>query len=453
MQRIDVPVTASAPAKNGLKLNSSHLCRLMREGSWIVLGQIATVLGSLVLVRVLTERLDPSQYGRLALGLTVAVLVNQVIMGGVSHGIARYYSIAAEKNELSDYMSASHRLLMYATVAVAAVGMALIGVILWLGYLRWAGLAAATLVFSVLSGYSAAISGIQTAARQRAIVAVVDGGGVWLKIVIVRCILFWAGSSGTAVVAGYAVSSLVITFAHFFFLRRIVPRHEKKKVNGIKWTRQIWSFSWPFSTWGIFTWGGQSSERWALALLASAHEVGLLSVLRQLGYTPIILLTGLSATFIGPILFQRSGDALNRVRNRNVHRLVWRITLACLLLTLAGFLFTLGLNGLIFRCLVAGKYNSPAPLLPFMVLAGGLFAAGQMLSLKLACEMRPASQIRVKIITSLFAIGLNFYCGAVAGLKGIIAALVIFGAVYLLWMIRLTYRPPEINPDRLDCAL
>ena len=50
----------------------SRIKRLAKEGGWILAGQIATVLGSLMLVRVLTEHLDPVQYGQLALGLTVA---------------------------------------------------------------------------------------------------------------------------------------------------------------------------------------------------------------------------------------------------------------------------------------------------------------------------------------------------------------------------------------------
>ncbi len=81
-------------------LTSPRFQRLAKEGSWIVAGQIATVLGALVLVRVLTEYLEPAQYGQLALGLTVAGLVNQVVMGGVLAGIGRFYSIAAEANDL-----------------------------------------------------------------------------------------------------------------------------------------------------------------------------------------------------------------------------------------------------------------------------------------------------------------------------------------------------------------
>ena len=83
--------------------------RLTKEGSWIVLGQITSVFGMLVLVRMLTEYLDPIQYGQLALGLTVAGLVNQVVMGGITNGIVRFYSIASEKHDLQGYLRDSWR--------------------------------------------------------------------------------------------------------------------------------------------------------------------------------------------------------------------------------------------------------------------------------------------------------------------------------------------------------
>ena len=59
---------------------------LFKESSWILIGQIATIIGSLVLVRVLTEYLDPVDYGILALGMTIAGLMNQVVTGASLKG-------------------------------------------------------------------------------------------------------------------------------------------------------------------------------------------------------------------------------------------------------------------------------------------------------------------------------------------------------------------------------
>jgi len=423
-------------------LSSPRFQRLAKEGSWIVAGQIAAVLGALVLVRVLTEYLEPAQYGQLALGLTIAGLVNQVAMGGVTAGIGRFYSIAAENNDLTGYLHASRRLMGYATAVVAAIALVLMAGLLWLGYSQWMGLAAAALVLSVLSGYNSSLSGIQNAARQRAIVAFHGGLDAWLKILLAVGVMLWLGSSSTVVVLGYALSSLLVTGSQFFFLRRLIrPQDEKSKASA-NWGRQIWAYSWPFSTWGVFSWAQQASDRWALQAFASTQEVGLYAVVFQLGYAPVGLATGLAMTFLGPILYQRSGSAADHTRNTSVHHIAWRITFVSLFVTVLAFVFTFLLHEWIFHLLVAAKYHAVSYLLPWMVLAGGIFAAGQMLALKLMSEMKPAAMTVAKIVTAILVVGLNIYGASQFGLPGVVAALVAFSGIYFFWMAWLAQHPP-----------
>ena len=412
--------------------------RLAKEGTWIIVGQISSVLGALVLVRVLTEYLDPVQYGQVALGLTVTGLVDQVAMGGLANGISRFYSIAAEKNGFARYLEASWRLIAYATSVVLAIGLALLIGLWFLGNAHLMALAAAALVFSLLSTYNSTLGGIQNAARQRAVVAFHGGLDAWLKILLAVAIMLWLGASSTAVVVAYALSALIVVCSQLFFLRRLIPRGAGKSSDSTPWGRQIWAYSWPFSCWGIFTWAQQSSDRWALEAFASTQEVGLYAVLFQLGYTPIALATGMAVSFIGPILYQRSGDATSHSRNANVHRLAWRITLVCLTLTLIAFLVTLGLHEWIFRFLVAVEFRSVSYLLPWVVLAGGLFAAAQMLALKLLSDMRSTAMLWAKIVTAVLGIVFNIYGASVAGSNGVAFAALAFSVVYFVWMLHLS---------------
>ncbi len=435
-------ITACISVTQRLGKHTGRIARIAREAGWIVAGQIASVLGALVLVRVLTEHLDPTQYGQLALGLTVAGLVNQVVMGGVTAGIGRFYSIAAEKQDLHNYLRASRRLILYATLPVVAIALALLVGLLWLGYSQWMGLAAAALAFSVISGYNSSLSGIQNAARQRAIVAFHGGLDAWLKILLVLGVLLWLGSSSTAVVIGYASSSLFVTCSQFIFLRRLIPPQCTHRGDSTQWVGQMWAYSWPFSAWGIFSWAQQSSDRWALEAFTTTHEVGLYAVLFQLGYVPISIATGLVMSFMGPILYQRSGDATDSDRNATVHRLAWRITFFSLFITVIGFFFALVLHRWIFRLLVASQYRSVSYLLPWVVLAGGLFAAGQILALKLMSDMKPAAMTLAKIVTALLGVLLNIYFASVAGLNGIVGALVGFSVIYFMWMAFLSLRIP-----------
>lgn len=419
-------------------INPSRLRRLAKEGGWIIIGQIATVAGSLVLVRVLTEYLSPSQYGQLALGLTVAGLVNQVVMGGLGSGISRFYSIAAEKQDLAGYLKASGRLMAYATGVVLLIGFALMAGLWSLGYGQWLGLAAAALIFSVLGGYNGALSGIQNAARQRAIVAFHGGLDAWLKIGLALAVMYWLGHSATAVVIGYACSFILITFSQLIFLRRTISAENDKPPMDHQWLRQMWLYSIPLNTWGMFTWMQLASDRWALQTYASTTAVGQYAVLFQLGYTPIAIATGLMMNFLGPILYQRSGDATDTVRNANVHRLSWQMTQIALLVTLIGFTLTFALHDWLFRWLVAAQYRESSYLLPWVMLGGGLFAAGQTLALKLMSEMNTSAMTSPKITTALAGTLFNVIGAALAGINGVVAALIIFSVFYFVWMALLT---------------
>lgn len=414
--------------------NTSRFRRLAKEGIWIFIGKIVTVAGTLILVRVLTEYLDPEQYGQLALGLTIAGLVNQLVMGGITNGIGRYYSIAAEKQDLDNYLHATRHLLAYATVVVVVIGLILIASLLWLEYMQWTGLAVAAIVFSVFSGYNSALSGIQNAARQRAIVALHGGLDAWLKILLAVGMVLWLGTSSTAVVIGYACSSLLITFSQLIFLSRTIPQKHTQTTNHQQWLYQMWVYSLPFSTWGIFTWIQQVSDRWSLQALASTVEVGQYTVLFQLGFTPIALITGMAMSFLGPILYQRSGDATDHDRNAYVHRLGWRMTHFSIMLTLFSFVIIFATHEWFLGLLVAAEYRGSSYLLPWIVLAGGLFAAGQMLSLKLMSEMKSSAMTTAKIVTALIGILFNVIGAALAGIDGVVGALVAFSVIYFVWM-------------------
>lgn len=428
-----------------IAIKQTRYQRLIKEGFWIFAGQLTAVVGSLALVKVLTSYLSPDQYGQLALGLTVAGLVSQVVMGGITAGIGRFYSIAAENHDLTGYFLASCRIMGYATIAVIVIGIILGAGLIILGYFQWLSLEVAIIVFSVLSGYNTSLSSIQNAARQRSIVAIHIGLEAWLKILLVMSLVLWLGKSSTVVAIGFACSALLVTTSQFFFLTRTIPKIKIKikKEQYQKWFSQIWDYSLPFTTWGGFTWLLQVSDRWALQAFGTTSDVGQYAVLFQLGFTPITLITGMVISFMAPILYKRSGDANDHTRNANVHQIAWQMTYLSLIATLIGFAITFFLHEWLFYLFVASKYWAISYLLPWVVLAGGVFAAGQMMALKLMSEMKPSAMQTAKIFSALIGTILNIVGAAIAGIQGVVVALLVFSSIYIVWMAMLAKRVPR----------
>jgi O-antigen/teichoic acid export membrane protein len=222
--------------------------------------------------------------------------------------------------------------------------------------------------------------------------------------------------------------------SQLIFLRRAIPQEKVDDQCNKSWTQQIWSYSIPFSTWGAFTWIQQVSDRWALQAFASTSDVGEYAVLYQLGFTPIAVIMGMATSFIGPIVYQRSGDAMDQSRNANVNYLIWRMTNISLLIGLMAFVTTYFLHEILFNLLVASEYREASYLLPWVVLSGSIFSSGQMLALKLMSDMKPSVLIMAKIVTALVGTLLNIVGAFTAGIHGVVVAMVIFSGIYFIWM-------------------
>ena len=432
---------------------SKRFHRLSREGTWVVSGQLGAILGALVGVRILTELLTPSQYGELALGLTVSILFNQVIFGPLSQGAARFYAPALERDELGSYISVVRQLLLKATMLAVVLVLVTVGVLFAASASRWLPVTMAAFLFAILSGYNALLISIQNAARQRSVVAIHQGLGAWLRFLLAAAFIIFLGASSTSALYGYALATVLVLCSQLYFARRVFPVLSDAAGGEAKWQGQIRSYSWPFAVWGVFCWAQSASDRWALGLFETEVEVGLYATLFQIGYQPIALATGLAVQFIAPILFQRSGDATDAKRNAGVSHLTWQLTWLALGLTTISTVMAFLFHEAIFKVLVAPAYRSVSGLLPWMLLAGGLFAAAQVMSLKLMSMMKTTALMPVKVVTAMVGLLLNFVGAYWFGIAGIVAAMILFSLGYACWSALLFMREQALERSMLSDAV
>ncbi len=424
-------------------LRTERFRRLFKEGFWIVLGQVMMVLGSLLGVRVLTELLPPAAYGELALGMTIATLVNQTILGPLSGGLTRFYSLAIEHGDFSGYLNAARKLMYFATGIIILIAILVVIGLKITGSNNWIGIATTAFIFAILSGYNASLSGIQSAARQRAVVAIHQGADPIMRILIAAGLLLWLGATSTVAMLGYVIATALVFGSQYFFFHKIIVTQANNSSEEKNWQDGIWKFSWPIGIFGIFTWMQLVSDRWALQLFSTTEEVGKYAALYQLGYYPVALITGMALQFLVPILYQRAGDASDSRRNANVNKLSWQLTWVTIGLTGMVFLGTLLLHALIFRVFVAKEYGSVSYFLPWMILAGGVFASGQALASNLQAQMKMREMIAAKITTAVAGIALNLAGAYWYGITGIVSAGVLFSMLYFIWMTVLVKKGSE----------
>jgi O-antigen/teichoic acid export membrane protein len=417
-----------------MSFNSKRFHKLFKEGSWIFAGQAAAIVGSLFGVRLITEILDPESYGKLALALTVATLVNQTILGPLSNGVTRFYAPAQSAGDLNGYLKAVKELVRFASLITLLIIVLIIISLIATQKFNWISITLASFVFALLSGYSSILAGIQNAARQRSIVAFHQGIEPTARFLIAAGLLLWIQDTTEVAMSGYALATLILVSSQIFFFRKNILKEITTEENPKFWKDQIWVYSWPFASWGIFSWAQTASDRWALGYFSSTSELGHYAVLFQLGYYPMSMATGLAMQFLAPIFYEKIGIS-NQESQNTISQLSRKITWVVLGLTFLGVVLVLFLHPLIFKIFVAKKYAAASYLLPWMLLSGGIFAAAQTIALNLMSLMKTSSMAIVKISTSILGVIFNFVGAYYYGLQGVVIAGIIFSTIYFIWML------------------
>ncbi len=440
-----LPLPPPLPSAARQLLGSGRFARARSEMAWVVLGQAMAALGGMAGIRAVTEVLTPDRYGELALGITLGTLGQLVAWSPISGAVLRYFSPAQESQQLRAYLDAVRSLLVRATVVLLALGAVVVAGLVAAGAGRWTGLALAALVFTLVSGYEAALDSMQLASRQRPIVAWHQAASVCLRFLMALVVIWIAGPSSTMAMVGYAAGVLLVLASQLFFFRqRVLPLRggqlPTSESDSAALAHRMMQYAWPIAAWGVFSWTQSVSDRWILQGFTGTAVVGLYSAVSQVGFYPMTLFSAVTLQFSSPVLFAEAGDGSDPRRLQNAVQLVVWIVVVTLVVTAMATIVTLLFHHAIFGLLVGESYRSASRLLPMMVAAGGLFAAGQGASQVLLVAGSTKPLIAPKGAIAVLTLGLYAIGARVRGLDGVVYANVVFGMVYFLWMTRLAVR-------------
>jgi O-antigen/teichoic acid export membrane protein len=418
--------------------------RFALEGGWVIAGQVSSVIGLLASLRVLTNVLSPAAFGEFTLGLTVAFFANQIIFGPVANGIARYYTIASQANQTSSYVAASGALLSRATALTIATGL-LIAAGLWaLDQHSWACIVLSATALAFSSGYSGALSTMLTAARHRAWVACQQGLEPWIKLMCAVGMVLGLGRTGASPLIGYALGHLASGLALRFVLARVVPADAGSQVS-TDWGTQIRDYARPFLLFAFFTWANISSDRWALQHFAGTREVGLYAAAFMLGYSPMSTISAVLVQLAAPVIYQSSNHAGPAQSLQLAKRQCDLLAGAILIVTGMAWLIAFCFHGRLFDTFIAKDYRSASSLMPWMILAGGIFSAGEAAAVFLNSAMRTHLQIAPKITTALIGMGLNLLSARYFGSEGVVFSVLTFSILYFLWLRYIVWRTTSLS--------
>lgn len=415
------------------------------ETAWVGLGQFLSATGSVIGVKLLTEVMAPDTYGVFSLAVITSALLHAVFWGSLASTAQRYYAPYHEQGRVLPFLSALQRQANLSTLLVGLPAAAIICLLAIGGHGEFIALSLLTLLFTAFYGYAHIIDGVQNAARNRVVVSLHSGGLTWLRFGFAYWVVATYGDRSWLAMSGFALAAVLTLGSEWFFFRRKILNValSEESVDNAGTNEDILTtlrqYALPFSAMAVLICVQQASDRWALQMFHSSNEVGLYSALFQIGYSPIAMLSVFLFQIFNPFIFKRAGIGNDRERIKSADRLNYKVagifSIVILLIFFMLFFFSEKLN-----FLLGEQYHSVIYLLPWMVLAGGIYAITQ----NIYNHFFIRSNVRALIVPTfaycILGSGIVFISSLYYGIVGVVLARVLVSVLYLLTVLLMIRR-------------
>ena len=411
---------------------------------WVLVGQTGNALGILLGMKILTQYLNPFEFGRLSIGNTVILLISNSLFGPLGHGFMRFWSISHDRGQVEEFVFTANRYGGWLLFFVLA------GSFVFCFVTRWFGrqdLVAVALIVGALGGYFGLRLAVLLGARKRRIVALINVGTAVSKPLSATLLVIVFVANADFAMWGYlmAASATLLVVEHYY--RKVIKEDLKSssnnRGNGVKtgeMGQEILAFSWPFCAWGIFVWIHQSCDRWSLLAFHGADVVGAFSVVALLAAYPLMFSSGFLLNLFMPVAYERAGGLSSHGDLQSAYKFI----LVMVAVYTLGAVVLIGFFAFFHETIVLlmsnAEYVKFSYLLPILTLSWAFFYLGEALAAFGLIAKKPEMYVLPKILSATIAAVGTFFLSSEIGVPGVVWALGISGLFYAVWCAIIAFR-------------
>lgn len=416
-----------------------HKSRALRgELAWIILGQLLGFIAGFAGIKALTNQMGSRGYGQLALGLTIAGVMNLFVYGPVSNVVSRYYAAYREQGALSLYFPVLRRMHGRLALLLTLLSLMAAGLVYLRFGLPWGVIVLLSCLYGIASGVNVSFLALQSAIRQRKLVALHQGGDAWLRIALAIALVMLGGKDGSWAMLGYLGGTLLVVISqrHFALQNReiagnwSVPASDGKRLGECR--REFYGYAWPFVLFAVFAAISMYADRWILQGVNGESAVGIYAAIYQIAASPVNIFFAMVNQLMVPIVFERAADMSTETHVRDSAALL-RTTIivsaaSALLITLVAACFSEALVRLITNADFARYHH----LLWISVLGLSLFNIAQLFTIKGLSHNRPRIYLWPKVCQAVSFLALGYLLAKPLPLLGVAWGICLSSAIYLM---------------------
>ncbi|NOX33757.1 MAG: hypothetical protein GXP56_08455 [Deltaproteobacteria bacterium] len=405
--------------------------RLTTEIFWVGFGVGFSTIGTFVGVRLLTSVMAPAEYGRLALGISVAMGFVYSIGVALWGTITRFFSIAMGDGSAWYWQSIRQSLSFF------FAGFSLLGIIVGLA-LKLVGFSSneawfwfLALLFGGIQVIGETGSALQNGARNRKIFSLHQNLIGWGRFLVAYLIIQYWFSGATGAILGFVIAAVMVMLSQRYWVKKKILVNWPKIENRKDRTIDFFNYLKPLAYSGVFIWIQLFADRWALKSFASLDDVGVYFALYQISFAPALYCSSFLLHLLGPIFYDRAGDGSDQERLEKTTALNEKVAVLILLLIVFGVGIALWIGYSICSLLIDSNYRIGFWAFPWLVATGGIYSVGQQLLMSVYSGIDTGIIIPFRVVTTILAVGCYMLGGMFYGFSGIIGGGFIFSVLYL----------------------
>jgi O-antigen/teichoic acid export membrane protein len=422
----------------------------IKELSWIVIGQVLTLIIGLVTMKLLTN-MGMESFGEYSLVLSVSALLMSMFYGPLEQGVIRFYHeilLAGNSKVLIGYFN-SLLLFLFFTLF-------LLGNLYYLFFQIGKDYSQVILITGVVifAPWSLILNSILNLLRYRRLNTLIQ---VLEKTSFLLLLLYFDRFNKLSLRS--TLFSLFFVSIIFVILKYIIIRgHVKVEdsnrnalVDSLKFDKmEFLYYITPFIFWGSLYWVQSNSEKWVILKYVNAEQVGLFAVISLIANYCISMPIGILTQLVSPIMLQRMAqrparEALN-VGGVFLNYLFISIGFLTIMASILGYFFQQDILNIV----ASNKYVIDTPLLSIICLGLGFFNIGQVAANVGLILKKPRIYIFPKIFAGIVSLLLNILLLNYLGLLGIALSILISSLVYMLHVILVNKK--VLSVKALECV-
>jgi O-antigen/teichoic acid export membrane protein len=408
-----------------------------------VLGQVLSALGAFLGIRLLTEFVSPALFGQYKLLLAMLSLATGVFVRPILQYCMRAFHDSPEAVDgISFETSTRAFFLRYAlTVSACLLILHLLPIESRLTGRFTVLLLVGIFLFQSILEYEKSIAVTRNAQLLASLIGVACS---WLvPIGIVGLVLAFEGIT-ILLLAHVLVLLLIYLFVRLYQLRLTYSlRRELPMVSApAQHLSPAISFGWPMAFVGLLGWVVHESDRFFLNFYQNDLVVGVYAAAYGLMASPFMLLVGMSAQYLYPIVFRNWASGRLKDQQRLLTAMLVSSTAAAIIGVVAVWLFSSQIAHL---ALGSSFREGASPLFIWLAVAYGLQGIAMSFDMAAYGSKRTVHIMLAYLVTALLNIALNIWLIPIYSAKGAAIATMLSMFAYLIVMVSLYMKSNGTN--------